>query len=96
MDPIYVHVATVRGRNGRDVTAWSAGDKARGWIEHQVPVPVEWTGNDDSDGRATAETASGELIGTVDPVEIMDPASLASQYPDSMPSTRFITPDETG
>jgi hypothetical protein len=97
MDAIYVHVATVRTGNGdsRDVTAWSAGDKARGYVADQVPVPVEWTGGE-SDDRATAETPSGELIGIVDRVEVMDPASLSQQYPDSMPNTRFITADEPG
>lgn len=87
---VTVWVATVRTADGRNVTAWSARDKAQGYVADQVPVEVDWK---QEDGRYRA-TVTGELIGTIEPAPIQDPVSLAQQYPAEMPSTRFIKPDE--
>lgn len=84
---VHVYVARTRIDGEMRTTVWSASDKARGWIEDKTTGIIEW------ERRSSVEwvgTVTGEFAGTVRRAPVMDPISLATRYPEYLPSSRHI------
>ena len=92
-DTVEVTVYVARSRTATDdhpvVTVWTEPGKARSWIESRVVGDVAWAEESDCDYTLTA-TKDGHLVGRVRISELMDPVTLASQYPDRLPGYRRV------
>jgi hypothetical protein len=91
---VTVWVARVTVDGGTIVTAWSWPDKAKAWVAHELNVDrdaVTWC---ESEGARPGDRAAGEIEGdvvaTIQQVEVMDPVSLSKQYPQDMPGARHV------
>jgi hypothetical protein len=97
-DAVTVWVARVRTREEPIVTAWSFRDKAEAWVAHELDVEqdaVAWRESGSSrPGVRVAGHFEGDIAGTIQQVEVMDPISLSRRYPTEMPGARHVLNDE--
>jgi len=93
-DAVVVWIARVDVGDDTIVTAWSYRDKSESWVAHELEVDPDAITWRETRGTGPGITVSGhcqgDIVASLTQVEVMDPRSLARQYPTDMPSAQHV------
>jgi len=93
-DAVTVWAARVDTVDETIVTAWAYRDKAESWVAHELGADkdaITWRETRGTEpGIAVSGHCQGDIVASLTQVEVMDPRSLARQYPEDMPSASDV------
>jgi predicted phage tail protein len=93
-DAVTVWVSRVDTVDETIVTAWAYRDKAEAWVAHELGADkdaITWRETRGTEpGITVAGHYEGDIVASITQVEVMDPRSLARQYPTDMPSAQHV------